>query len=77
MPNNSKARRIERPAYPVHWQSQYEENAMTPARKQKLMIVGSIVLGSAVAVALMLYAFNQGLNVFFTPTEIAALKSSS
>jgi len=50
---------------------------MTPARKQKLMIVGSIVLGSAVAVALMLYAFNQGLNVFFTPTEIAALKSSS
>ncbi len=44
---------------------------MTPARKQKLMIVGSIVLGSAVAVALMLYAFNQGLNVFFTPTEIA------
>jgi len=44
---------------------------MTPARKQKLMIVGSIVLGSSVAVALMLYAFNQGLNVFFTPTEIA------
>jgi cytochrome c-type biogenesis protein CcmE len=71
MPNNSKARRIERPAYPVHWQGQYEENAMTPARKQKLMIVGSIVLGSSVAVALMLYAFNQGLNVFFTPTEIA------
>lgn len=44
---------------------------MTPARKQKLMIVGSIVLGSAVAVGLMLYAFDQGLNVFFTPTEIA------
>jgi len=44
---------------------------MTPARKQKLMIVGSIVLGSAIAVGLMLYAFDQGLNVFFTPTEIA------
>ena len=35
------------------------------------MIVGSIVLGSAIAVGLMLYAFDQGLNVFFTPTEIA------
>lgn len=44
---------------------------MTPARKQKLMIVGSILLGSAVAVGLLVYAFNEGLNVFFTPTEIA------
>lgn len=44
---------------------------MHPARKQKLLIVGSIVIGSALAVGLMLYAFNEGLNVFFTPTEIA------
>jgi cytochrome c-type biogenesis protein CcmE len=44
---------------------------MHSARKQKLMIVFSIILGSAVAVGLVLYAFNQGLNVFFTPTEIA------
>jgi cytochrome c-type biogenesis protein CcmE len=44
---------------------------MHSARKQKLMIVGSILLGSAVAVGLVLYAFNQGINVFFTPTEIA------
>jgi cytochrome c-type biogenesis protein CcmE len=43
---------------------------MHSARKQKLMIVFSILLGSAVAVGLVLYAFNQGLNVFFTPTEI-------
>ncbi len=44
---------------------------MHSARKQKLMIVCSILLGSAVAVGLVLYAFNQGINVFFTPTEIA------
>jgi cytochrome c-type biogenesis protein CcmE len=44
---------------------------MQSARKQKMMIVVSILLGSAVAVGLVLYAFDQGLNVFFTPTEIA------
>lgn len=44
---------------------------MQSIRKQRLMIVGFIVMGSALAVGLLLYAFNQGLNVFFTPTEIA------
>jgi len=44
---------------------------MHSARKQKLTIVFFILLGSAVTVGLVLYAFNQGLNVFFTPTEIA------
>jgi cytochrome c-type biogenesis protein CcmE len=44
---------------------------MHSARKQRLMIVFSILLGSAAAVGLVLYAFNEGLNVFFTPTEIA------
>lgn len=44
---------------------------MNNIRKQRLMIVGFIVLGSAVTVGLLLFAFNQGLNVFFTPTEIA------
>ncbi|MDR2213139.1 MAG: cytochrome c maturation protein CcmE [Pseudomonadales bacterium] len=44
---------------------------MRDLRKQKLWIVLSIVLGAAVAVGLVLVAFNEGLNVFFTPTEIA------
>ena len=35
------------------------------------MIVLFIVAGSALAVGLMLYALNQGINVFFTPTEVA------
>ena len=44
---------------------------MLAHRKQKLMIAGFIVLGAGLVVGLMLYAFNQGINVFFTPTEIA------
>lgn len=44
---------------------------MNSARKQKLTIVFFILLGSALAVGLVLYAFRQGINVFFTPTEIA------
>ena len=44
---------------------------MQAARKQKLMIVFAILLGSAATVALLLFAFNQGLNVFYTPTEVA------
>jgi cytochrome c-type biogenesis protein CcmE len=49
---------------------------MQSARKQKLMIVLAILLGSAATVGLLLYAFDQGLNVFFTPTEIAEGKVS-
>lgn len=49
---------------------------MHAARKQKLMIVLFILLGSAAAVGLVLVAFNEGLNAFFTPTEIAEGKVS-
>lgn len=44
---------------------------MLAHRKQRLMIVLFILVGSAVAVGLMLFAFNQGINVFYTPTEIS------
>lgn len=44
---------------------------MLPHRKQRLSIVLFIIFGSAMAVGLMLYALNQGVNVFFTPTEVA------
>lgn len=49
---------------------------MHAARKQRLMIVLFILLGSAAAVGLVLVAFNEGLNAFFTPTEIAEGKVS-
>ena len=44
---------------------------MHAVRKQKLMIVLFILLGSALMVSLVLVAFNEGLNAFFTPSEIA------
>jgi len=40
-------------------------------RQQKLAIVLFIVFGAAVAVGLVLYAFNEGINVFYTPTEVS------
>ena len=48
---------------------------MQSARKQRLMVVMFIILGAAVTVGLVLVAFNEGLNVFFTPTEIAEGKA--
>jgi cytochrome c-type biogenesis protein CcmE len=44
---------------------------MLAARKQKLAIVMVIIFGSALAVGLVLFAMRQGINVFFTPTEIS------
>ena len=44
---------------------------MLAQRKQRLTIVLFIVLGSALAIGLVLYALNQGINVFFTPSEIS------
>ena len=44
---------------------------MLAHRKQRLAIVLFIILGSALAVGLVLYAFKQGINVFYTPTEIS------
>jgi len=49
---------------------------MLIARKQKLYIVMFILLGSAVMVGLLTFAFREGLNVFFTPSEIAEGKVS-
>ena len=43
---------------------------MQPVRKQKLMIVLAILLGSAATMGLLVVAFNEGLNVFYTPTEV-------
>lgn len=44
---------------------------MTPKRKQRLMIVLFIVLGVGVAVGLTLFALNQNINLFYSPTQIA------
>lgn len=48
---------------------------MNPKRKQRLMIVLFIVFGAAVAVGLTMYALNQNINLFYSPTDIAEGKA--
>ena len=45
---------------------------MTPKRKKRMAFVIAIVVGVSVAVGLSLYALNQNINLFFSPTQIAA-----
>ncbi len=44
---------------------------MTPKRKQRLVIVLAILVGVSVAVGLTLFALNQNINLFYSPTQIA------
>ncbi len=44
---------------------------MTPKRKQRLMLVGLLVLGVSAAAALTLTALQDNINLFFSPTEVA------
>ncbi|WP_432472008.1 cytochrome c maturation protein CcmE [Amphritea sp. HPY] len=48
---------------------------MNPKRKQRLMIVLFIVFGAAIAVGLTMYALNQNINLFYSPTDIAEGKA--
>ncbi|MGF1721426.1 cytochrome c maturation protein CcmE [Vibrio kyushuensis] len=43
---------------------------MTPRRKKRLGIVLAIFIGIASTVGLMLYALNQNMDLFYTPTEL-------
>ena len=45
---------------------------MTPRRRQRLLLVGFVVAGVAVSAALALRAFQENLEYFFSPTQIAA-----
>ncbi|KEA64269.1 Cytochrome c-type biogenesis protein CcmE, heme chaperone [Marinobacterium lacunae] len=45
---------------------------MNPKRKQRLLIVLFIVAGVGVAVGLTLFALNQNINLFYSPSQIAA-----
>lgn len=44
---------------------------MNPKRKKRLIIILSIVLGSAIAIGLTLYALKQNINLFYSTTQIA------
>lgn len=45
---------------------------MNPLRKKRLLIILAIVLGVGAAVALALFALQQNINLFYTPTQIAS-----
>ena len=48
---------------------------MTPKRKKRLMLIGLMVAGVAVAVGMALKAFNENLMFFFSPLEVAQGKA--
>jgi cytochrome c-type biogenesis protein CcmE len=45
---------------------------MTPARKKRFALISILVLGTALAVGLILKAMNENVMFFFSPTQVAA-----
>ena len=45
---------------------------MNPKRKKRLILASLIVGGVALAVTFMLMALRQNINLFFSPTQVAA-----
>ncbi|WP_414830034.1 cytochrome c maturation protein CcmE [Alteromonas sp. H39] len=48
---------------------------MNPRRKQRLAVVGAVCLLVAGAIGLMLYALNDSIDLFYTPSEIVEGKN--
>ena len=45
---------------------------MTPLRRQRFILVGLLVVGVSVAIALALLALRENINLFFSPTQVKA-----
>ncbi len=45
---------------------------MHPVRKQRLILISSLVIGVAIAVGFMLMALGENLNAFYSPTQVQA-----
>ena len=45
---------------------------MTPLRRQRLILVGLLVVGVSVAIGLTLLALRENINLFFSPTQVKA-----
>ncbi len=45
---------------------------MTPRRRQRFILAGLLVVGVAVSISLALIALNKNINLFFSPTQVAA-----
>lgn len=44
---------------------------MHPIRKQRLILIVSVVLSVAIAVGLILYALRSNISLFYTPSQVA------
>ncbi|QUJ66670.1 cytochrome c maturation protein CcmE [Photobacterium sp. GJ3] len=49
---------------------------MNPRRKRRLTVVVALLAGLSVTIALVLYAMNQNMDLFYTPTELVEGKSN-
>ena len=45
---------------------------MKPKRRQRLVLVGLLVAGVGIAVGLALLALQENINLFFSPSQVAA-----
>jgi cytochrome c-type biogenesis protein CcmE len=45
---------------------------MTPKRKKRIMLIGLMLAGVAIAAGFALQAFNENLMFFYTPSEVVA-----
>jgi len=50
---------------------------MNPRRKKRLLITSSLVIGLSLAVGLVLFALQQNIDLFYTPTEIIEGKNET
>ncbi|WP_028862502.1 cytochrome c maturation protein CcmE [Psychromonas aquimarina] len=50
---------------------------MNPRRKKRLIITSSLVIGLSLAVGLVLFALQQNIDLFYTPTEIVKGKNET
>jgi cytochrome c-type biogenesis protein CcmE len=48
---------------------------MKPARKQRLILIGLMVVGASLATAFALKSFNENLMYFFPPTDVVEGKA--
>ena len=50
---------------------------MNPRRTQRLLIISSVVVGLSLSIGLVLFALQQNIDLFYTPTEIVKGKNET
>ena len=43
---------------------------MNPKRKQRLILISFLVVGVSIALGLVLYALQENINLFYTPSRL-------